>query len=389
LTETRTPVAVFRPQLPKAERLLPYLRRIDSARIYTNWGPLSAELEERLAARFQIPRHAIVSASSGTAALTGAILAAAGRAVPSRPLAMVPGFTFVATAIAAEQCGYEPYVIDVDPQTWAADPSRLVSHVLCERIGLVIAAAPFGRPVPHDGWRTFRARTGIPVIIDGGASFEGLSQAPGAYLSEIPTALSFHATKSFSTGEGGCVLTTDGDLAQRIVRCLNFGFHTSRDSASASTNGKMSEYHAAIGLAELDAWDEKRTAFAGLADRYRYQLADAGLHHQFVGAPDVAGCYALFLASSVPESAEVQERLSASNLEYRLWYGRGILGHEYFRALPHDPLDSTRRLADLLIGLPVAVDLSDSAVLRVVAALTLPGPRATRRESHYPNSPAR
>ena len=67
-------IPVLRPQLPPAEQLLPVLKRIDEARIYTNWGPLSSELEGRLARTLRLPAGGVVSASSGTAALVGAIL---------------------------------------------------------------------------------------------------------------------------------------------------------------------------------------------------------------------------------------------------------------------------------------------------------------------------
>ena len=64
--ETRE-IPVLRPLLPTAERLLPYLSRIDASRCYTNWGPLVSEFEGRLARHFRVPRHGVVSASSGTA----------------------------------------------------------------------------------------------------------------------------------------------------------------------------------------------------------------------------------------------------------------------------------------------------------------------------------
>jgi dTDP-4-amino-4,6-dideoxygalactose transaminase len=102
--DERETVPVLRPRLPTAERLLPYLRRIDLTRIYSNHGPLGSELAERLASMLQLPEGGIVCAGSGTAALAGAVLATAGRGTPARPLALLPAFTFVATAAAVEHC---------------------------------------------------------------------------------------------------------------------------------------------------------------------------------------------------------------------------------------------------------------------------------------------
>ena len=87
-------IPVLRPRLPSAEQLLPYLRRIDATRVYTSWGPLALELEERLCRRFSLPRGGVVSAGSGTSALTAAILTAAGRATGGRATCDRPGAHF-------------------------------------------------------------------------------------------------------------------------------------------------------------------------------------------------------------------------------------------------------------------------------------------------------
>ena len=159
-------IPVLRPQLPATEHLLPYLRRIDASRIYTNWGPLVREFESRLAATWNLAPECVVSASSGTAALVGAILAVAGRATRERPLAVVPSFTFVATASAVQQCGFQPYFADVDAGSWMLDPLRLLQALPAGQVGLlVIVTAPFGRPVPQAPWRRFQASTGIRIVV--------------------------------------------------------------------------------------------------------------------------------------------------------------------------------------------------------------------------------
>jgi dTDP-4-amino-4,6-dideoxygalactose transaminase len=362
-------IPVLHPLLPRADLLLPYLQMIDASRTYTNWGPLTSELERRLSGLFGLGENGVVSASSGTAALVGAILATAGRATSSRPFAILPSFTFVATAISVEQCGYQPYFADVDADTWMLEADRLVDHPILERTGLVVVVAALGRPVPQDPWRAFRRRTGIPVVIDGAASFEGVSDDPARFIGEIPVALSFHATKTFATGEGGCVATTDSQASRFVTEALNFGFFANRECRVASTNGKMSEYHAAIGLAELDHWPAKRLAFRAVADRYRQRLDSVGLADRCVAAPAVAGCYVLFQCRDVQEADRVQESLTLGKIEFRLWYGKGLHTQQHFHDLSRDRLDVTERVARVIIGVPVAVDLSDGAIERVVIAL--------------------
>ena len=363
-------IPVMRPQLPRAENLLPYLRRIDASRIYSNYGPLVQEFESRLALQFGLPVGGAVCASTGTAGLISAILATVGRAGPDRPFALLPAFTFVATAVAVEQCGYSPYLADVDADSLTLDPEQLFAHPALDRIGVVIPVAPFGRAVPQAPWRAFRDRTRIPVVIDGAASFENLSDAPERYLGDIPVMMSFHATKSFATGEGGCVVSTDVDLATRTAQALNFGFHLSRDSRVASTNGKMSEYHAAVGLAELDDWHAKRSALRAVADAYRRYMSDAGLADRFLAAPDICSCYVLFRCASSAESERVQESLRRCGVDFRLWYGTGLQQQTYFLNSRRGDLTVTESIAPCLLGLPMAPDMTATMTARVVRGLS-------------------
>ena len=359
----------MRPKLPAAEALLPYLRRIDATRVYSNWGPLASELEGRLAETFRLPSGAVTSASSGTAALVGAILASAGRATEERPLALIPAFTFVATAAAVEQCGYRPHFVDVDPETWIIDPQRLADHPALDRVGLVVPVAPFGRTVAGAQWNAFRQTTGVPVAIDGAACFDGVVADPGATLGEIPVAMSFHATKCFATGEGGCVACEDAELVRRAAQALNFGFETTRESRSAGINGKMSEYHAAIGLAELDGWSAKHRDLRAVTDSYRRHLQEVGLVDRIVAAPEIGASYALFSCQDAAEVDRVESSLEREAVDYRRWYGRGLHMDAYFRELSRDDLDVTESLALRLLGVPLAPDLADTDIARTVQAL--------------------
>jgi dTDP-4-amino-4,6-dideoxygalactose transaminase len=362
-------IQVLRPLLPDAGRLLSYLRRIDACRTYTNWGPLASEFEARLAAHFHVPLGSVTSAVSGTGALVGAILATSGRSSAERPLAIIPAFTFVATALAAEQCGFRPHFVDVDADSFQLQAKAIERHPLLNQVGLVIPVAPFGRAVPQAPWLEFHRRTGIAVVIDGGASFEAVAQDPARFLGEIPVALSFHATKSFATAEGGCVITANGALSASVNRALNFGFFEARDCRTASTNGKMSEYHAAVGLAELDNWSAKYASLQKVAAAYRLQMAAAGLSERLLVAPEVAGCYALFRCADRAETAAIVDGLTAANIETRLWYGTGLHRQAYYVDASRDDLPVTDRIAPLTIGLPVAVDLPPAAITRIAGAI--------------------
>lgn len=362
-------IPVLRPRLPATERLLPYLHRIEANRIYANFGPLALELESRLAAHFALPVGGLVSTGSGTSALVAAILASSGRAKPARRYALVPAFTFVATAVAAELAGYQPVLVDVDPQSWALDVERLRRHPLLDQVGVVIVVAPFGRAVDQAVWEQFRRDTGIPVIIDAAAGFEAVSEHPERCLGAVPVMLSFHATKSFATGEGGCIACSDVALIKRVGQALNYGFSDSRYSRSASTNGKMSEFHAAVGLAELDGWPAKRAAMRAVAAEYRRQLAATGLAEKLLAAPEVSSSYVLYRAADAAEAASLRHSLEQADIGYRLWYGEGLRDQPHFSAASGEPLPVTEKIAPLVLGIPTAPDLPPIRIARVVQAL--------------------
>jgi dTDP-4-amino-4,6-dideoxygalactose transaminase len=362
-------IPVMHPKLPAVDQLLPYLRRIDAARIYTNFGPLTMEFQSRLSDHLGIPSKCVVSASCGTTALMAAILAAAGSATNDRPYALIPGFTFAATAIAAERCGYRAYLADVDADSWMLDPERLSNHPALDQIGLVVPVAPFGRPVRQSPWHDFRRRTGVPVVIDAAASFDCVCDSPDQFLQEIPVVLSFHATKSLGTGEGGCVVSSEVALVDRVAQALNFGFSMTRDSAMPSLNGKLSEYHAAVGLAELDNWTTKRTMLQGVIQHYRRELSSRSLLSRFFVWPDISGCYALFFCREQTEAERVQSELRRLKVDFRFWYGTGLHHQTQFRDNPRDALDVTENISQRLIGVPLAPDLSREAITRVVAAM--------------------
>lgn len=361
------PLAALRPILPRAERLLPYLRRIDETRLYSNHGPLAREFETRLTGLLRLPANGAVSAGSGTAALAGAILATAGRASGRRRLAIMPAYTFIGTASAAELCGYQPYIADIDPDSWMLEPASVQSLPALKKAGLVIAVSPYGKPVKLAEWAQFSARTGVKVVVDGAAGFEAFLREPAP--PPVPVALSFHATKSLGAGEGGAVLTGDPDLAIRARQAMNFGFYGDRNSQCASLNGKLSEYHAAVGLAELDGMAGKLAALHGVSLLYRHFLAEAGLGQRHTGAPEVAGCYNLFQCRDEAETRAVAAALGLANIDFRLWYGGGLRQHAYLRAAPGAALPVTERLAPCLIGLPTAPDMTPAQVQRVAQAL--------------------
>src|SRR5438105_2424228 len=101
-------IPVMRPKLPRAERIAPYLNQIDSAGIYSNFGPLNIALEERLAVQFGVKKQMVTTVSNATQGLT---LALTGLGARAGTLCVMPAWTFIASAHAAVAAGLTPYFV--------------------------------------------------------------------------------------------------------------------------------------------------------------------------------------------------------------------------------------------------------------------------------------
>ena len=131
----------------------------------------------------------------------------------------------------------------------------------------------------------------------------------------------------------------------------------------------MSEYHAAVGLAELDCWPEKRARFLAVAHAYARTAEELGLGDRVLCDGARASCYALFAASDEQEAEAVEAALTRERIDYRLWYGMGIHNQPFYREYPRSSLEVTAAVAPLLIGLPMAVDLGEGDVWHILSVV--------------------
>ena len=354
-------VPVARPKLAEAGAILPYLQRIDEARWYSNFGPLVSELEQRLAARLG-DGAMVCTAMNATQALALALRA---MDLPRGGLVAVPAWTFVATAHAVLQAGLVPWFMDVDAETWMLEPEMVQKAV--ERVpGALVAAipvCPFGAMPDLAAWRAVRKATGVQILIDAAAAFDTLAEA------DPPACVSLHATKVLGVGEGGYLATTDPVLFERFKRLTGFGFLGTRESFFPSTNAKLSEYSAAVGLAALDEW---------ASERFRYLRTSQHLRIALMGRPEVRfqpGWGSDWVTSvcvvGLPEgwAGAVEALLAAQGVETRRWWADGCHRSPAFMDCPRDSLPVTDALAASTIGLPFAVDLPAEHIDRLAHAL--------------------
>jgi dTDP-4-amino-4,6-dideoxygalactose transaminase len=353
-----SPIPVMRPKLPSRERLAPYLDRIDRSRIYSNYGPIVCSLQERLAAHYGVGAENVTTVTNATLGLTLAL-----QAQNARPglLCLLPAWTFVASVHAVMTAGLVPHFVHVSPETWAMDAAAISDEIARapSGVGAVMPVAPFGRPIDVAPWDEFAAQTGMPVVIDAAAGFDAMR--PG----RTPAVVSLHATKVIGTGEGGFVMSTDAALVRAVQVRANFGFEAGRQASVPSANGKMSEFHAAVGLAAFDEWEIARSEWMAVARAYRDGLAETNRirFQDGFGETWISSTCILHLADTGTE--RIESELAASGIDTRRWWGRGAHTHPATRALSRSGLRHTETLAQSTIGVPMYRDLCRADVARV------------------------
>lgn len=358
-----TKIPVMRPKLPTADRLAPYLKKIDSARQYSNYGPLVSALEERLAAHYGLGSGTITTVANATIGLTLALTAQGAR---PGTLCALPAWTFVASAHAAMMAGLIPFFVDVDPDTWALDPEKIGEAIVGApaKVGAIMPVAPFGRPIDVAAWDRFQARARIPVVIDAAAAFD--SVVPG----RTPAVVSLHATKAFGVGEGGFVMSADLSMVRNARIRSNFGLDEYRQSQMPATNAKLSEYHAAVGLAMFDEWAEARAQWLAAAQTYREMLTGSNQvrFQQGFGETWVAATCIMSFAHST--QARAAKALAEAGIETRQWWGNGAHAYPATESFSRTPLPVTETLASSTIGMPFYRDMTP-AEIRTVAEVVL------------------
>ena len=362
---TRHHIPVLRPLLPTAAEIRPYLERIDAARWYTNFGPLAAELEQRLADHYQISADKIVLVANGTLALAAALATAPpghGTTVP------MPSWTFPATALAAMAIGVQPCFLDVNPVSWALEPNA-IPQAIAHRSWAAMPVAPFGAPPDLHGWAKWSESTDVSVVFDAATSFDSLTFLTLPDDPPLALAVSLHATKAFGVGEGGFVMSNDPEWILRIRRHINFGFYGARRSDVLGTNAKLSEFAAAVGLAGLDTWTDVRHRWLDVARQFSRRIADLSLHAQpGFGDAAVSTCVVEFENSDICERAITA--LETAGIDTRRWWGYGQHENPALAGVERTDLEATRSLARRTVGLPFWLDISTQqvdAIFSVVA----------------------
>ncbi|WP_185964406.1 DegT/DnrJ/EryC1/StrS family aminotransferase [Aliikangiella marina] len=357
-------VHLLKPRLPDAEMLLPFLRQIDQNRWYTNFGPLNQKLTKELERHFT--DAFVATTSSGTSALEVAI---SSLNLKRGAKILVPALTFPATATAVSSLGYQPIISDIDPDSWQLTPKIACDALKHQAFDAVIPVATFGLPVNQVAWDEFVAETDIPVIVDAAGAFG--NQNIGC---KTITVFSTHATKSFSTGEGGLIVSNNRAHNLWCKQSSNFGIDakTKNVDQSRGCNAKQSEYHAAVGLASLSLWEQQKAFRLKLLSKYLDQINELKLpvNTQPNISQHVLSTFVITFGNNVLNK-DVQEYLANKNIETRRWYCPILPQHSGFQHLKcASDLKHAKQVANSLLGLPFHLEMTQQDVDRVCNTLS-------------------
>ena len=236
------------PALPAISELLPYLEQIWESGQVTNGGPLHNQFEEALSKHLGVDYVSLFN-NCTTALIAGL------RALNIRGEVITTPYTFSATTNAIYWNNLTPVFVDIDPDTLNLDPA-LTEQAITKNTAAILPVHVYGAPCDTAAFENIAGRYQLKLIYDAAHAF-GVRCHCGSLLSHGDlSVVSFHATKAFSTIEGGAVVSCSKDLKHKVDSLRNFGTDTHGMMGRFGLNGKMSEISAAIGLLQLSKYDD-------------------------------------------------------------------------------------------------------------------------------------
>lgn len=259
------PIYVTAPSLAPISEFTKLLEGAWETGVLTHNGPLLQQLEKEFSSKFNIKNTTIVL--NGTIALQMAI-----KALGLKGEIITTPFSWVATcsSIIWENC--TPVFVDIEPDSLNIDPSKIEAAISYRTVG-IMPVHVFSNPCDTEAIKTIADKYNLKVIYDAahavGVNYKGKSLLEYGDIS----ATSFHATKIFNSGEGGACIAND-ELTERLKKLRFFGYNDEKEIVEDGMNGKMTEIHAALGLANLRSFDEVVARRKEIFTYYKAQLAD-------------------------------------------------------------------------------------------------------------------
>ncbi|MTH76898.1 DegT/DnrJ/EryC1/StrS family aminotransferase [Paracoccus aestuariivivens] len=368
---TNAPIFVTRPVLPPLSEMMPFLERIWSSRILSNNGPLLQQFEANLASYLGVQHLSVVCNASLGLVLSLRHFGITGEVITSP-------FSFVATAHAIRWAGAQPVFADVDPNTLNLDPETVEAQIT-PQTQAIMAVHCYGIPCDTEGLAAVARRNGLKLIYDAAHAF-GVRKGGAPLVAEGDmSVISFHATKVFHSFEGGAIISPDRQTKVAIDRLMNYGIVDEVTVSEVGLNTKMSELHAAVGLAMLPRIDEIIDARDRVANRYWQSLSQIpGLHCLCPPGQPGHNSYAfpVRIGQDYPISRdELYTQLRLEGIFARRYFHPLISDLPMYSGLPSTAegrLPRARAAGDEILCLPLYPDLAEADQDRIIGIVSRP-----------------
>ena len=229
-----------------------YLCECIDTRWISSEGPFVREFEQKMSST--VHRKYGIAVSNGTAALEVAVRALG---IGRGDEVIIPAFTIISCAMAVTKAGAVPVLVDSDLYTWNMYADEIEAKIT-PRTKAVMLVHLYGLPAQVDKILSVAQKYNLKIIEDAaemhGQTYNG---KPCGSFGDIST-FSFYPNKHITTGEGGMVVTDDGNLAERcrMLRNLCFRKDVRYVHDEIGSNYRFTNLQAAVGLAQLERLDE-------------------------------------------------------------------------------------------------------------------------------------
>lgn len=237
-------IPVTKPFLPPKEEYNAYIDQIWKRNWLTNNGPLVNELELRL--KEYLDLNHILYLTNGTIAIQLAI-----KALNLKGEIITTPFSYVATTSSLVWEGCTPVFVDIDSETFNINPA-LIEEKITRDTSAILATHVYGNPCDIDAIEKIGKKHNLKIIFDAAHGFGSKYNGSSVFSYGDISTTSFHATKLFHTVEGGAVFSPNPELIYILSRMRNFGHNGPEEFYGVGINGKNSEFHAAMGLCNLN-----------------------------------------------------------------------------------------------------------------------------------------
>ncbi len=236
-------IYVTKPFLPPLKEFLPYLEKIWDSRVLTNSGPFHQQLEEELTKFLGVKYLSLFS--NGTLALITSL-----QALDITGEVITTPFSFIATTHSLWWNKIKPIFVDIENNYLNIDPDKIESAITSETKA-ILPVHVYGSPCKVDEIQVIASKYNLKVIYDSAHAFNVKRNGDSILNFGDLSVLSFHATKVFSTIEGGAIISHSAEMKHHIDNLRNFGFRGETQVEEPGINAKLNEISSAFGLLQL------------------------------------------------------------------------------------------------------------------------------------------